>query len=377
MTQPLLLHITRNYPPLVGGMERLNWHLGQELAKGFAVHLIAPQGASAHLPPTMTLTEVPGRPLGRFLLATAFAAIAQANARKPRVVLAGSALVAPFAWVAARRVGGLAAAYVHGLDLAVPNPIYRAFWPPFLRRLDRVIANSRATAQLAEAIGVMSERIRIVPPGVEIATPVTVDRQAFRRRYRLPKDAAVLLSVGRLTERKGVREFVRDVLPRIVAQRPEAMLLIVGDIPRGALYAKAQTPESILAAARQAGVAQHVHWVGSLFGRPLAEAYAASDVHVFPVRALAHDPEGFGMVAIEAAAHGLPTVAYATGGVVDAVAEGVSGYLVPPGDGERFAAAVLALLRQPLPHERMRAFAAQFSWPHFGERLMAALEQAP
>ncbi len=374
MTQPLLLHITRNYPPLVGGMERLNWHLGQELAKGFDVHLIAPQGASAHLPPHITLTEVPGRPLGRYLLATAFEAMAQASARKPRVVLAGSALVAPVAWAAARRVGGMAAAYVHGLDLAVPHPIYRAFWPPFLRRLDCVIANSRATAQLAGAIGVMGERIRIVPPGVEIAPPITVDRQAFRRRYHLSEEAAVLLSVGRLTERKGVREFVREVLPRIVGERPDAVLLVVGDIPHGALYAKAQTPASILEAARQGGVERNVRWVGCLFGQALAEAYAAADVHVFPVRQLAHDPEGFGMVAIEAAAHGLPTVAYATGGVVDAVAEGISGYLVPPGDGERFAAAVLALLQQPLAREPMRAFAAQFSWPQFGERVRAALE---
>ena len=81
--------------------------------------------------------------------------------------------------------------------------------------------------------------------------------------------------------------------------------------------------------------------------------------------------EGFGMVAIEAAAHGLPTVAFATGGIVDAVAPGQSGHLVPPGDYPALAKAALHVLAddpgawQP----RASAFAAQFAWPVMGQKL--------
>ncbi len=113
--------------------------------------------------------------------------------------------------------------------------------------------------------------------------------------------------------------------------------------------------------------------LGTRFGSELDDAYAAADVHVFPVREIPGDPEGFGMVAIEAAAHALPTVAYATGGVVDAVAAGVSGLLVAPGDCKGFADAVLELLRRPLQAEAIRLFAADFTWDRFGERVSDAL----
>ena len=110
----------------------------------------------------------------------------------------------------------------------------------------------------------------------------------------------------------------------------------------------------------------HLRFLGSASDADLSEAYQAADVLVFPVRDLAGDVEGFGMVAVEAAAHGLPTVAYATGGVVDAVAEGESGTLLAPGDEAGFAAATLRLLAQPMPPGRVRGFAERFAWSQFG-----------
>src|SRR3546814_12930756 len=68
--------------------------------------------------------------------------------------------------------------------------------------------------------------------------------------------------------------------------------------------------------------------------------YKAASAHIFPVREIPGDPEGFGMVAVEAAAHGVPTIAFATGGIVDAVAEGESGRLIRPGDYGAFAGVV-------------------------------------
>jgi len=116
-----------------------------------------------------------------------------------------------------------------------------------------------------------------------------------------------------------------------------------------------------------------VIFLGKVSEDELAAAYQAAQVHVFPIRALPNDPEGFGMVAIEAAAHGLPTVAYATGGVVDAVAHGQSGSLVPPGDAADFADAVLQLLAKPLDEAGIHAFARGFAWEAFGERVERVL----
>ena len=117
-----ILHITRNLPPLVGGMERLNWHIADELSRRAQVQVIGPRGAAALKPANVELSEVPLRPLPRFLLASAWRALRLARRQRPEIVLAGSGLTAPAAWLAARACGARAVAYVHGLDVAVRHP---------------------------------------------------------------------------------------------------------------------------------------------------------------------------------------------------------------------------------------------------------------
>lgn len=382
---PRILLVTRNLPPLVGGMERLNWHMAEELAKHADVRVIGPAGSAAMAPTGVPMDEVPLRPLWKFLLHVQWRAWRVARAWKPNMVLAGSGLTAPAAWFAARMSGARTAVYVHGLDLAVRHPVYRALWWPALRRMDRVIANSRATAALAQSVGVQPDRIGIVPPGVDLPVePAATDAvrgmaadsatSDFRERHQLGH-RPLLLSVGRLSTRKGLREFVTLALPDIVEAHPDALLLVVGDAPMNALHAQAQTPESIRLAAERAGVARHLRFLGTITDyQQLGAVYRAADVHVFPVRELAGDPEGFGMVAVEAAAHGLPTVAFATGGVVDAVAEGRSGLLVPPGDYPAFVSAVQdALAKREALRTPCEAFAVRFAWPAFGTGVREAL----
>lgn len=372
-----VLHVTRNLPPLVGGMERLNWHVADELSRHAEVRVIGPEGAAARKPINVTVQEVPLRPLWRFLLASALAAVRAARRDRPHLVLAGSGLTAPAAWLAARASGARAAVYVHGLDVAVRHPLYRALWHPVLRRLDVVVANSRPTADLVLALGVAEDRLRIVHPGVampdEPQAPEALHR--FREQHGLG-EARLLLSVGRLTNRKGLREFVREALPRIVREAPEAVLAVIGDAPTDSLLAGVQSRESIQTVADAAGIGRHVRFLGVITDpQALACAYESAALHVFPVREIRGDPEGFGMVAIEAAAHGLPSVAFGTGGIVDAVAEGRSGRLVTPGDYDGFCDAVLAVLRKGEAAWRTSAqtYARDFAWPRFGARLWASL----
>ena len=374
-----LLLITRNFPPLLGGMERLNRHLAEQLAARGEVTVVGPAGSAAHAPEGVRIVEASGTStLWRFLLGALWQGLRSARRFSPEVVLAGSGLTAPMAWLAARASGARAAVYLHGLDVTVAHPLYRLAWHPILRRMDHVVVNSSATRALAEGIGIAPGRITVVPPGVALPEPVGEAerrriRQAFRETHGLG-EGPVLLSVGRLTTRKGLLEFVRDVLPRVADAQPDVQLVVIGGPPGQALAARAQTPEQIREAARRAGVKERLHFLGEITDwAELQQAYRAADLHVFPVREIPGDPEGFGMVAIEAAAHGLPTVAYATGGVVDAVANGVSGRLVPPGDSAGFADRTIELLQRPLPVEPMEAFAAEFVWSAFGARLAAAL----
>ncbi len=371
-TKKRILIVTRNLPPLVGGMERLNWHIADELSRYAEVHVIGPTGAAALRPERVELTEVPLRPLWQFLLASTLKAITVARRIKPDVILAGSGLTAPAALIAARATGARAAVYLHGLDVAVRHPVYRALWHPTIRRMDTVIANSRPTAELAKHIGVDASKTHIVHPGVQLpAEPLSTDAlQDFRLRYDLG-NARVLLSVGRLAARKGLREFVQYALPDIVRGAPDVVLVVAGDAPSDALASEAQHPSSIQSAADAVGIGSHVRFLGRISDLDLACAYESATIHIFPVRDIPNDPEGFGMVAIEAAAHGLPTVAFASGGVVDAVSEERSGLLVKPGDYPALTQAVLRILAGASASWRRRCheFAARFAWPVCGQAL--------
>lgn len=190
-----------------------------------------------------------------------------------------------------------------------------------------------------------------------------------------------MLSVGRLTRRKGLAEFVERNLPAIVAALPEARLVVIGSDASDAVRVQGESELArIVIAAGAVGVEHAVLLLPPCDDAALAEAYQAADVLVFPVRQMAGDVEGFGMVAIEAAAHGLPTVAYAVGGVTDAVAPGRSGDLVPPGDDAKFGAATLAYLRsgdRPARRAAARAFAGCFGWERFGDDVWAAIDPSP
>lgn len=377
-SKPRILIVTRNLPPLVGGMERLNWHMAAALAKFAEVRVIGPRGSASMAPYGVAVHEIPLKPLWRFLWRANFAAWREARRFRPQVVLAGSGLTAPIVMLAGLLAKASTVAYVHGLDLTTRHLVYRCIWIPTLRRMHRVVANSNATAALATQIGIDQARIGIVHPGVALpdAEPKPYEVEVFRQENNLGK-STLLLSVGRLSERKGLVEFVREALPRIVAEHPGVVLLIVGSVPRDALNSRMQTPEHIQAAADELGLGRHIRFLGNVSDRELQVIFAACDVHVFPIRHIPDDPEGFGMVAIEAAAHGVPTIAFATGGVIDAVADGQSGRLVRPGDYSAFADAVLQIaIRKEITPRSCRDFASQFEWSQFGARIFSEVFQA-
>jgi phosphatidylinositol alpha-1,6-mannosyltransferase len=99
-------------------------------------------------------------------------------------------------------------------------------------------------------------------------------------------------------------------------------------------------------------------------------------VHVFPVLESSDDVEGFGMVAIEAAANGLPTVAFDVGGIADAVEDPVSGRLVPAQDYVKLTNAVSAYItngRLAEFEEQCCQSARKRSWGEFNASIQVAL----
>lgn len=371
-----ILLVTRNFPPLRGGMERLNFHVYRQLSKEFDMALCGPRGAEKHVAPTRRVEVCPAAPVGRFLVSCQAKAARLAIRTRPRLVMAGSGLTS----VAARMAGALAQApvvtYVHGLDLVVDHDLYRLAFLRAIRGSALVLANSRNTHRLAVEKGVDPGRLLVLNPGVEINDPLPeFEARDFVSRHAL-EGRKIILSVGRLTPRKGLLEFVEHCLTTIVRIVPEAVLVVVGGEAANAVRGpRASLASRITDRAKYLGLDRHLMLLGEIGDRDLSRAYAAASLLIFPALDLPGDVEGFGMVAVEAAAAGIPTVAFAVGGVADAVQPGESGTLIQPRDYPAMSDAVVAYLKgraRPSP-EQCRRVALTFSWERFGARLRDAV----
>lgn len=371
------LLITRNLPPLLGGMERLNYHIALALNEWLRLIVIGPIGCKKNLPDSVNVLEAPPKPLWRFLLSSGLQAFGIAMRKKPGFVIAGSGLTAPLAWTAARLAGARSAVYLHGLDIIASHPIYRFIWRPFFRRIDTIIVNSQNTAKLARKAGIPAKQLTVINPGTEMPVSGPDDAKAFRKKYALD-NRPLLLSVGRLTRRKGLVQFVEKVLPGLVKNYPDICLVILGDEAPDALTGSGKgSGEQLHQLATQLRVSKNLFRLGTCNDDTLSAAYSAADVHIFPVIEVLGDVEGFGMVALEAAAHGLPTVAFRVGGVPDAVNQGVSGYLVNAGDYHAMHKRVNDILEKGsrgISPKACREFAAAHTWSFFNKQLKNALK---
>jgi glycosyltransferase involved in cell wall biosynthesis len=212
----------------------------------------------------------------------------------------------------------------------------RALWLT-QRRLSRwagVVAavSSQVRRGLVADQGLPAEKVWVVPNGIdpEPYAAAAVEREAVRAELGLPAEALVVGSVARLAPIKN-----QELLLAALALRPEAWLVLAGDGPRRS---------ALEALAGELGVASRVRFLG--LRRDVPRVLAACDLF-----SLSSHSEGLPIAVLEAMAAGLPVVATRVGGLPDAVTDGRTGRLTPPGD----AAALAAAWGELLAPERRRA----------------------
>jgi phosphatidylinositol alpha-1,6-mannosyltransferase len=357
-------------------MERLCLETARALHRSYELTVIGPRGCAAFLPEGIRVFEIASsKPLSFLFRATL--QITRLRNKSFDVVFGGSGVVAPVvAWFSAL-TSARSIVYVHGLDLVVENMLYRLFFLRALRRVDLAIANSRNTASLARDQSVAHGNIRVVNPPCALEGRVDSNAREFRQRFGLG-DAPLLLSVGRLSQRKGIPEFLQYSFPSILKHHPNVRLLIIGgESPQALAGRMMYRAEDLGSLCGRLGLVDHVVLTGNVSDYELASAYSASAAHIFPIREIPGDVEGFGMVAVEAASFGLPTVAFNCGGVADAVASASSGYLIDPSKYDEFAMAVVEILHgnASVTSGSCRKFAAEFTPPRFASRLLHAVER--
>ena len=366
MATTRLLIVTRNFPPLTGGMERLIKHSVDGLADDYEISLIGPAGCGEFCPAGVRVYECPANAVG-FLVIAMLKGLVASFTRRHALVFGGSGLVAPITRILAFLRGARSVVHVHGLDLVVPNAVYQSLFVPFIRRHDLVIANSDNTRRLAVEKRCAPDRVRVLHPGTEFPDEDGV--AAARAGDPGFGDGTVCLFVGRMIRRKGLAEFLERAWPTVHERLKDARLVVVGDSPENALVRDRDGAQAIVDAVA-ACPPDSVVFLGGVDNATLWSCYARANALVFPLIDVRGDVEGFGMVAVEAAAYGTPTVAFAEGGVVDAVADGKSGRLVEPGDYARYADTLIDVLASGRPTaDECRLHAEKFSWANHREAL--------
>jgi phosphatidylinositol alpha 1,6-mannosyltransferase len=333
-----IAYVTESFPPDVNGVAHTAVRVAEHLvSRGHQPLVIAPEPASGLARPDSTCDfpvlrvpslALPAYPGFRVGLPGPRVRAAVARHHADLVHLAGPFVLGASAGSAARRLG-LPVVAVYATDLPAYARAYRtgrageALCWRHLRRIhntaDRTLAPSTATA--AELVSHDIERVWLWGRGVD-ASRFDPARRSAKLRAELAPDGELLVGyVGRLAVEKRV-----DLLTRVAAL-PGVRLVIVGRGPAEAAVRRA-IPSAL--------------FLGQRGGDHLAAIYASLDVfvHTGPF-------DTFGHTLQEAAASGLPVVAPAAGGPLDLVRDGVTGFLVTPGDPAALARAVARLVADP------------------------------
>lgn len=346
-----VVHVTPYYPPHLGGMENV-------------VRAVAERTSAAGLDVSVLTTRLPRRtsatdggirvrrcaalelahtPIAPGLLCGLLAA--------PRPSLLHVHVAQPLTPEVACAVAALRGlpyvAHVH-LDVGPSGPLgwllpayKRALLGAVLRRAARVVVYTPGYAELVGArYRVGHDRIAVIPGGVDLPAAA-----------REPMDGAeTILFVGRLSRQKDVPLLV-DALALLAARGRPTRLRIVGE---------GEEKAAVRARVHAAGLADRVELLGRLEGAPLA-----AELRRATLLALPSERESFGLVLVEAMAHGTPVVAADVPGVRDVVRHGASGLLAPR-EPTAFAAALERVLGDAALREALfrggLAAAAEYGW---------------
>jgi glycosyltransferase involved in cell wall biosynthesis len=218
---------------------------------------------------------------------------------------------------------------------------------------DRLVAYTDDFARHSRYLSKYLDKVTVIPPPVEMPPAAPEAMRAFREQYRLNGEGPVIGLAVRLAAEKGV-EYLLQALPRILEQHPGARVLHAG--PREAIGEAAymQRLERLIERHRD-----RYTFVGTLNPEQMAVFFSNCDVHVLPS---INNTETFGLVQIEAALCGTPTVASALPGVRMPTRMTGMGRTAPPRDPAALADAILEVLARRADYVRPRApIEAQFA----------------
>jgi phosphatidylinositol alpha-1,6-mannosyltransferase len=244
------------------------------------------------------------------------------------------------AWLIARLTRRPVVIYAHGEEITTwrRSPRRRRAMRFAYRHADTVIANSDFTRDQLLALGVDPASVEVIHPGVDL--------ERFHSGYEvgdlhqsigLEDGQKLILSVGRLSRRKGFDQVIA-ALPTLLENGIDVRYAIIGI---------GEDLDYLHQRAEERGVADRVHFLGHVAPADLPRWYCAADLFAMPNREIDGDTEGFGMVFVEAAACGTPSVAGQAGGTAGAVLDGVTGLRIDGANPDEVKQGLQRMLGNP------------------------------
>ncbi|MBN1991741.1 MAG: glycosyltransferase [Anaerolineae bacterium] len=242
-----------------------------------------------------------------------------------------------------------------------------------MRLADRLIAATPLEKnQMTWLYGAPSDKINIVPPGVDLERFQPLDRAEARRYIGIPPDHQMILFVGRIQPLKGIDILMRALA--LVKQRDPAIaqnicVTIIGGDPNPDAETEKVELERLESLRAELGISDLVTFLGAKDQDTLVYYYSAAEMVVMPSHY-----ESFGMVALEAMACGTPIIASDVGGLSFSIEDGFNGYLVPGRNPQALADKIVMLLKYPILREQFgeqaRAWVSRYSWVDIADELL-------
>jgi phosphatidylinositol alpha-1,6-mannosyltransferase len=365
-----VLLLTWDFPPGKGGIQIWMHELARRLPDA-EVRVLAPAAAgdgAFDAAAGLHVRRLRAARWGRapWLAELTFRTLASCLTWRPDLIVCGHVTTAPAALVARRLTGTPYVVFTHAYEIRRRRT--KRFFGSLLRRARFVVANSAFTGNVVQELGVAHSRIKLLHPGVNAERFLPDPNGAGATR------PSTILSVSRLADMYKGHDTTIRALPLVRAKVPGARYVVAGGGP---------LREYLGRVAQSVGVERDVEFLGEVPDDALVDLYRSADVLAVLSRESASvgGAEGFGIVCLEAAACGVPVVAGRSGGLVDAVQDGVTGILVDPLDLGAAAEAIVALLGDPDRARRMGAAGRaavldHFTWDHMAREARRLFEEA-
>ena len=367
-----ILFISRTYPPVVGGMERVSFNLIKSIAglEETTVTAIVNRGGKKTLPIFIVAL------LPKILI----------SVRKYDLVHLSDAVLAPIGDIIKMIHPKVkVVCTIHGLDVtyAGKNSFYKKINLPALFSLDKIIAVSQATKQIALDFKVPKQIITVIPNGIgskEIYNS-KIKKQALATLLKKKSEQkfnnnlagkfnekVFILTLGRLCKRKGVAWFIENVLGKL---DPKVVYLIAGD---------GEEKENIKKVAKKFHLEDRIYLLGFVSSEEKQILLNTVDIFVQPSIKVKNDMEGFGINMLEASSCKLPVVATGIEGIKDAVVNGKNGFLIKLAGVSAWIKILHKLTEDPeLRHgfgERAREYTIHnFEWSIIAKRYLAEFKR--